>query len=79
LKFELVIPIISQDQPTACISFNNHQDHFSQAWELTTVDATVVHTGCIGFGMDRLALALFATHGANPADWPTGARKVLKL
>jgi hypothetical protein len=29
--------------------------------------------------MDRLAVALFATHGTNPADWPAGVRAALRL
>jgi hypothetical protein len=39
----------------------------------------VMHTGCVAFGMDRLALALFATHGLDTAGWPDGAREALGL
>ena len=28
LKFELLIPLRSEEQPTACMSFNYHRDHF---------------------------------------------------
>src|SRR5205823_4013610 len=28
LKFELLVPITSREKPTACVSFNYHQDHF---------------------------------------------------
>src|SRR5262249_20919345 len=28
LKFELLIPVRSEQQPTACMSFNYHRDHF---------------------------------------------------
>ena len=28
LKFELLIPVRSEESPTACMSFNNHRDHF---------------------------------------------------
>ena len=34
------------------------------------------HTACIGFGVERIALALFKTHGLSTARWPAGARKV---
>ena len=30
----------------------------------------VLHTGCVAFGMDRLAVALFVTHGAKINAWP---------
>jgi hypothetical protein len=39
----------------------------------------VMHTGCVAFGMDRLALALFATHGLETANWPEAPRKALGL
>ena len=39
----------------------------------------VLHTGCVAFGMDRLAVALFATHGAKISGWPASVREALKL
>ena len=39
----------------------------------------VMHTGCVAFGMDRLALALFATHGLETASWPEAPREALGL
>jgi hypothetical protein len=45
------------------MSFNYHRDHFGTAWNLHNKSGAVMHTGCVAFGMDRLALALFATHG----------------
>jgi len=32
LKLELLVPITSVEQPTACVSFNYHQDQFGQAF-----------------------------------------------
>ena len=34
LKFELLVPVRSVEDPTACMSFNNHRDHFGNAWNL---------------------------------------------
>ncbi len=79
LKFELLIPVISAEKPTACMSFNYHQDHFGTTWGIDQADDQPAHTGCVAFGMDRLAVALFATHGASAADWPAGVRAVLRL
>jgi seryl-tRNA synthetase len=79
LKFELLIPVRSEEEPTACMSFNYHREHFGEIWDLATDDGAVAHTSCVAFGMDRLAVALFATHGAQPSDWPTAVRDVLKL
>jgi seryl-tRNA synthetase len=79
LKFELLIPIHSVEQPTACMSFNYHRDHFGLTWNLKTEAGEVAHTGCVAFGMDRLALALFATHGIDMPLWPLSVRKALSL
>ena len=79
LKFELLIPVMSADKPTACMSFNYHQDHFGTTWGLALADGAPAHTGCVAFGMDRLAVALFATHGAMSADWPDEVRTALRL
>jgi seryl-tRNA synthetase len=79
LKFELLVPVHSAEQPTACMSFNYHRDHFGTTWNLRTESGEVAHTGCVAFGIDRLALALFATHGLDFAEWPIAARKTLAI
>jgi len=79
LKFELLVPIHSTDKPTACMSFNYHQDHFGLTWDLKTQSGEPAHTGCVAFGMDRLAVAMFATHGTDIEAWPAGVREALRL
>ena len=79
LKFELLVPVHSAEQPTACMSFNNHRDHFGAAWNLRTAAGYVAHTGCVAFGIDRLALALFATHGLELPQWPAAVRAALAI
>ncbi len=79
LKFELLVPVRSAAEPTACMSFNYHRDHFGTAWNLRDKAGAVMHTGCVAFGMDRLALALFATNGLDIARWPEAPRKALGL
>jgi len=79
LKFEMLVPVNSDEEPTACMSFNYHQDHFGATWGLRTDSGDVAHTACVAFGMDRLGLALFATHGIDLAAWPAGVRTALSL
>jgi seryl-tRNA synthetase len=79
LKFEMLIPIRSEAEPTACMSFNYHRDHFSAVWGLKGVSDEFAHTGCVAFGIDRLALALFARHGSHLDQWPVDVRRALKL
>ena len=79
LKFELLVPIRSVEELTACISFNYHRDHFGTTWSLRTEGGAVAHTACVAFGIDRLTLALFATHGIDLALWPVAVRKALAI
>ncbi len=77
LKFELLIPIESTEAPTACLSFNYHQDHFGGLWDIKTAAGEIAHTACVGFGMERITLALFKHHGLETAAWPSSIRDVL--
>ncbi|MHB8283774.1 MAG: amino acid--[acyl-carrier-protein] ligase [Caulobacteraceae bacterium] len=77
LKFELLIPTVSATSPTACLSFNYHRDHFGTTWDIRQADGEPAHTSCVAFGMDRLAIALFCTHGLAVEDWPAGVREAL--
>ncbi|WP_114364726.1 amino acid--[acyl-carrier-protein] ligase [Ciceribacter lividus] len=77
LKFELLIPITSTTSPTACMSFNYHQDAFGTKWGLNLEDGSVAHTACVGFGLERIALALFHHHGLDTEQWPVSVRRAL--
>jgi seryl-tRNA synthetase len=77
LKFELLIPYYPTAKPTACMSFNYHREHFGQVWGIQDGKNELAHTGCVAFGMDRLAVALFANHGVDPARWPASTRTAL--
>lgn len=77
LKFELLIPVNDGAEPTACLSFNYHQDHFGTLWNLNRADGEKAHSGCVGFGLERITLALFKHHGTDTAKWPASVRKVL--
>jgi seryl-tRNA synthetase len=77
LKFELLIPVTSAVTKTACMSFNYHQDAFGAKWGLNLEDGSVAHTACVGFGLERIALALFAAHGLDVKAWPEAVRKTL--
>jgi seryl-tRNA synthetase len=77
LKFEVVVPIISEEAPTAVCSFNYHQEHFGKIFSIRTRDGALAQTACLGFGMERVVMALFKTHGFVPAEWPSPVREVL--
>jgi seryl-tRNA synthetase len=77
LKFELLVPLRSEEQPTACMSFNYHREHFGATWGIVDAAGEPAHTACVAFGMDRLAVAMFHTHGGNTAGWPPAVRDLL--
>lgn len=79
LKYELVLPICSEEKPTAITSCNYHLDHFGSVFGIKTSDGEVAHSACMGFGLERIALALFKHHGLRPEAWPASVRKVLEL
>ena len=79
LKFELVIPIASEDRPTACASCNYHQDSFGRAYEIRNARGSLAHSACVGFGLERITLALFKHHGFSINAWPVGVRAALGL
>ena len=68
LKYELRVPV-DGDLVQAVGSANLHKDHFGSAFEFTS-GAEPAHTSCIGFGLERIALALINAHGPRPAAWP---------
>jgi seryl-tRNA synthetase len=68
LKLELLIQIAGPE-PTACASFNHHMDHFGSTWGIELADGETAHTACLGFGHERIVLALLRTHGLDPRDW----------
>jgi seryl-tRNA synthetase len=77
LKFEVLVPVISAEKPTACCSFNYHQEHFGHVFGIRTADDQVAHTACLGFGLERCVMALFKAHGFKTKEWPDAVRKVL--
>ena len=74
LKWELVVPVSNDDKPTAVASCNLHLDYFGLAFDITDSDGAPAHTACVGFGLERVALALFRHHGLDPERWPAEIR-----
>ena len=64
--------------PTAIASFNYHQDKFGVAFGIRQRNGEVAHSACIGFGLERCALAILRTHGLDRARWPAIVRRQLE-
>ncbi len=78
LKFEVVVQIAGPE-PTAVASFNYHQDHFAATYGIVIEGAEAAHTACLGFGLERITLALLREHGLDPGAWPAATREELGL
>ncbi len=68
LKYEVTIPIASPTN-TAVASFNYHQDHFGQVFDLRMTEGGPVHTACLGFGVERITMGLLRAHGLDRSAW----------
>jgi seryl-tRNA synthetase len=77
LKYELVTPVDASARPVAVSSSNYHLDHFGLPFAIETADGEVAHSSCVGFGVDRITLALLDHHGLVPERWPAGVRVLL--
>jgi seryl-tRNA synthetase len=76
LKYEVVIDL-TDAKPTAISSANYHEDHFGLPFGMRTADGEIAHSACFGYGLERITLALFATHGLRVTDWPGEVRSAL--
>jgi seryl-tRNA synthetase len=76
LKLELLVQIAGPE-PTALASFNHHREHFGSTYGIELADGGVAHTACLGFGHERIVLALLRSHGLDPGSWPQEVRAEL--
>lgn len=77
LKFELLAPLPYSGKKLAVGSINYHQDFFGRSFGIQAGDEPA-HTGCIGFGFERLALAFLAQHGLDEKAWPEAAARAVR-
>lgn len=79
-KLEVVVPIYGDlDEGTAIASANNHGDHFGATFGIQTIDGSPAASSCLGWGLERIALALVRTHGTDVASWSPAVRSSLSL
>ena len=79
LKFELVVRVYENGPLLAVMSLNYHQDHFGTQFEIKTADGETAHSGCMGFGLERIVLALIQRHGYGVSAWPSEVTALLGL
>jgi len=74
LKYEARLALPYKQDTLAAGSFNYHQDFFGRSFNISDESGEPLHTSCVGFGLERLALAFLAQHGLDPQRWPHAVR-----
>lgn len=80
LKTEMVVHVYGDRHPASAIaSCNLAGEHFGAKFGLALPDGGTAHTACAAFGLERIALALLATHGLDPRTWSPAVTRALRL
>jgi seryl-tRNA synthetase len=77
LKFEIRASLPFKHATLAVGSYNYHQDFFGRSLNITLPDGSPAHTGCIAFGLERIAFAFLAQYGLDTQLWPEAVRKAI--
>ena len=70
LKHEVKAYLPDENNWLAIGSVNYHQDHFGKAFNIRLKSGEYAHSCCLGFGIDRWCLAIFAQYGLDTNQWP---------
>ncbi|MBF0180990.1 MAG: hypothetical protein HQM03_13290 [Magnetococcales bacterium] len=74
LKHEYRARLPFKEGTLAVGSRNYHMDFFGRHMAITLENGAPAHSGCMGFGLERLAFALLAQYGNDPLLWPEPVR-----
>ncbi len=77
LKFEIRARLPFKDSTLAVGSYNYHQDFFGRHLNITLPDGSPAHTGCVAFGLERMAFAFLAQYGLDPELWPEAVKRAI--
>ena len=75
LKYEIRARLPFKDSTLAVGSYNYHQDFFGRRLNITLPDGSAAHTGCVAFGLERVAYAFLAQFGLDAQGWPDVVRR----
>ena len=69
LKFEVLVPVISRGEADrGAARSTTTRSTSATSFDIRTADGEVAHTACLGFGLERVVMALFKTHGFDPDE-----------
>lgn len=68
-KLELRVPL-GCGETLAVASINTHDDFFARAFAIRGSQESPTISGCMAFGLERLAFGFLARHGLDEGAWP---------
>ena len=74
LKYELRLRVDPDGRSVAAASFNNHEQHFGNAFSIRQASGEPAHSGCVAFGWERWVIAFVNQHGSDEESWPVDLR-----
>ena len=74
LKYELRLRVDPDGRSVAAASFNNHEQHFGNAFSIRQASGQPAHSGCVAFGWERWVIAFVNQHGSDEENWPVDLR-----
>jgi seryl-tRNA synthetase len=77
LKYEIRARLPFKESTLAVGSYNYHQDFFGRNLAITLSDGSPAHTGCVAFGLERIAFAFLAQYGFDPLNWPSEVKEMV--
>jgi seryl-tRNA synthetase len=78
LKFEIRARLPFNNSTLAVGSYNYHQDFFGRNLNITLPDGSPAHTGCVAFGLERMAFAFLAQFGLDSKGWPAAVKEKIQ-
>ena len=75
LKYEIRASLPFSGKTLAVGSYNYHQDFFGRNLNISLPDGSPIHTGCIAFGLERMAYAFLSQYGLDKQQWPVAVRE----
>ncbi len=75
LKYEIRASLPFSGKTLAVGSYNYHQDFFGRNLNISLPDGSPIHTGCIAFGLERMAYAFLSQYGLDKQQWPAAVRE----
>jgi seryl-tRNA synthetase len=78
-KFEAKLHIPFTGHDISAASFNNHSTHFAKAFHIQLEGGSFAHTGCVGFGYERILFSILSQYGTEESRWPGSLKNLLKL